>query len=185
MDEGKIKEAARLFLEGIGEDPAREGLLQTPERIARMCHELFAGYTASAEEHLATRFAAPGGGIVVERDIRFYSVCEHHLLPFFGRAAIAYLPQGEVVGLSKLARTVEVFARRLQLQERLTAQVADAVAQSISPRGVLVVTEAEHLCMTMRGARAAGSRTQTSALRGGMRSDPRTRAEVLSLLTGK
>ena len=124
MDEGKIKEAARLFLEGIGEDPAREGLLQTPERIARMCHELFAGYTASAEEHLATRFAAPGGGIVVERDIRFYSVCEHHLLPFFGRAAIAYLPQGEVVGLSKLARTVEVFARRLQLQERLTAQVA-------------------------------------------------------------
>ena len=182
MDEGKIKEAARLFLEGIGEDPAREGLLQTPVRIARMCHELFAGYTASAEEHLATRFAAPGGGIVVERDIRFYSVCEHHLLPFFGRAAIAYLPQGEVVGLSKLARTVEVFARRLQLQERLTAQVADAVAQSISPRGVLVVTEAEHLCMTMRGVAKPGSTTLSVAARGEFETDGALRADALRLL---
>lgn len=182
MDEGKIKEAARLFLEGIGEDPAREGLLQTPERIARMCHELFAGYTTSAEEHLATRFAAPGGGIVVERDIRFYSVCEHHLLPFFGRAAIAYLPQGEVVGLSKLARTVEVFARRLQLQERLTAQVADAVAQSISPRGVLVVTEAEHLCMTMRGVAKPGSTTLSVAARGEFETDGALRADALRLL---
>lgn len=182
MDEGKIKEAARLFLEGIGEDPAREGLLQTPERIARMCHELFAGYTASVEEHLATRFAAPGGGIVVERDIRFYSVCEHHLLPFFGRAAIAYLPQGEVVGLSKLARTVEVFARRLQLQERLTAQVADAVAQSISPRGVLVVTEAEHLCMTMRGVAKPGSTTLSVAARGEFETDGALRADALRLL---
>lgn len=182
MDEGKIKEAARLFLEGIGEDPAREGLLQTPERIARMCHELFAGYTASAGEHLATRFAAPGGGLVVERDIRFYSVCEHHLLPFFGRAAIAYLPQGEVVGLSKLARTVEVFARRLQLQERLTAQVADAVAQSISPRGVLVVTEAEHLCMTMRGVAKPGSTTLSVAARGEFETDGALRADALRLL---
>ena len=182
MDEGKIKEAARLFLEGIGEDPAREGLLQTPERIARMCLELFAVYTDSAEEHLATRFAAPGGGFVVERDIRFYSVCEHHLLPFFGRAAIAYLPQGEVVGLSKLARTVEVFARRLQLQERLTAQVADAVAQSISPRGVLVVTEAEHLCMTMRGVAKPGSTTLSVAARGEFETDGALRADALRLL---
>ncbi len=182
MDEAKIREAARLFLEGIGEDPEREGLLETPERIARMCHELFAGYGEDARVHLATRFAAPGGGIVIERDIHFYSVCEHHLLPFFGRAAVAYLPKGEVVGLSKIARTVEVYARRLQLQERLTAQVADAVYNELAARGVLVLTEAEHLCMTMRGVAKPGSTTLSLAVRGEFERDAALRAEALRLL---
>lgn len=183
MDEEKIREAARLFLEGIGEDPLREGLMDTPGRIVRMCHELFAGYGSDASEHLATRFEAPaGGGVVIERGIRFYSVCEHHLLPFFGQAAVAYLPESEVVGLSKIARTVEVYARRLQLQERMTAQIADALAGSLSARGVLVVTEAEHLCMSMRGVSKPGSTTLSFAARGEFEADGALRAEAFRLL---
>ena len=153
MDDKKIREGVRLLLEGIGEDPSREGLLETPCRIARMYEELFAGMTQDASQPL-------------EKDIVFYSTCEHHLLPFYGKAHVAYLPDKKVAGLSKLARTVEIFARRLQLQERMTAQIADAVMEHLSPKGVMVMLEAEHMCMTMRGIKKPGSRTVTYAARG-------------------
>ena len=182
MDAEKIKRGVRLLLEGIGEDPQREGLIETPDRIARMYSELAAGYSEDPAEHLGVRFHVEEGGIVLEKDIRFYSMCEHHLLPFYGRAAVAYVPEGEVVGLSKIARTVEVFARRLQLQERMTEQIAEAFMTGLRPKGVMVYVEAEHLCMTMRGARAAGALTQTSALRGCMRTEAKTRNEVMLLL---
>ena len=182
VNEDKIKQAITLLLEGIGEDPSREGLKETPERIARMYEEIFSGMEEKADVHLSKRFHVSNNEMVLEKDITFYSMCEHHLLPFYGKAHVAYIPNGEVVGLSKLARTVEVFAKRPQLQERLTAQIADAIMEQLNPLGVMVVIEAEHMCMTMRGARAAGSKTQTSALRGIMRTDAKTRAEVLSLL---
>ena len=148
MDAEKIKRGVRLLLEGIGEDPQREGLIETPDRIARMYSELAAGYSEDPAEHLGVRFHVEEGGIVLEKDIRFYSMCEHHLLPFYGTAAVAYIPNGEVVGLSKIARTVEVYAKRLQLQERMTAQIADAFMQNLAPKGVMVFVEAEHMCMT-------------------------------------
>ncbi len=150
MDAEKIKQGVRLLLEGMGEDPAREGLVETPDRIARMYEELCAGYGEDAGEHLGVRFRVEESGIVLEKDIRFYSMCEHHLMPFYGTAAVAYIPQGEVVGLSKIARTVEVYAKRLQLQERMTAQIADAFMEKLAPKGVMVFVEAEHMCMTMR-----------------------------------
>lgn len=156
----------RLLLEGIGEDTEREGLRETPERIARMYAELFQGMDEDAGAHLAKRFSTGSREIVLEKDIPFYSVCEHHLLPFYGKAHVAYLPAGEVVGLSKLARTVEVFARRPQLQEQLTAQIADALMEHLRPEGAMVLVEAEHLCMTMRGVQKPGSRTATLAVRG-------------------
>ena len=183
MDTEKIKKAVVMLLEGIGEDPNREGLLETPDRIAKMYEEICGGMTVDAKEHLSKVFTVDSDEMVVERDIHFYSMCEHHMLPFFGKVHIAYIPKGEVVGLSKLARTVEVYARRLQLQERMTAQIADAIMDCLNPAGVMVVCEAEHLCMTMRGARASGAQTRTSALRGTMRSDARARAEAISLLT--
>lgn len=182
MEQEKIMQAVRLLLEGIGEDPEREGLSGTPGRIVRMSAELFSGYGSDASEHLSTRFTAPGSGMVIERGIRFYSVCEHHLLPFFGQAAVAYLPGDEVVGLSKIARTVEVYARRLQLQERMTGQIADAFMRSLSPRGVLVVTEARHLCMEMRGVAKPDSTTLNFAARGEFESDAGLRAEAFRLL---
>lgn len=151
MDKEKIEEGVRLILEGIGEDINREGLLETPDRIARMYKELAAGYTDDAAKHLKKRFHVDNNDMVLEKDIPFYSFCEHHMLPFYGTAAIAYIPNGEVVGLSKMARTVEVFAKRFQLQERLTAQVADAFMEELKPQGVMVLVEAEHMCMTMRG----------------------------------
>lgn len=166
MDAEKIRRGVRLILEGMGEDPEREGLVETPDRIARMYGELAAGYNEDAAEHLAVRFEASGSGIVLEKDIHFYSMCEHHLLPFFGTAAVAYVPDGEVVGLSKIARTVEVYARRLQLQERMTEQIADAFMRGLAPKGVMVLVEAEHLCMTMRGVKKPGSKTVTTAARG-------------------
>ncbi len=166
IDEEKIKQAVTLFLEGIGEDPAREGLVETPDRIARMCGELFAGLDAAPQEHLSKRFTAGGSEMVVEKDIPFYSVCEHHLLPFFGHAHIAYVPDGEVVGISKLARTVEVFAKRPQIQERLTGQICDAIMDCLHPKGVMVMLEAEHMCMSMRGVRKPGTQTVTTAVRG-------------------
>ena len=183
MDTEKIKKAVVMLLEGIGEDPDRAGLLETPDRIAKMYEEICGGMTVDAKEHLSKVFTVDSDEMVVERDIHFYSMCEHHMLPFFGKVHIAYIPKGEVVGLSKLARTVEVYARRLQLQERMTAQIADAIMDCLNPAGVMVVCEAEHLCMTMRGARASGAQTRTSALRGTMRSDARARAEAISLLT--
>ena len=151
IDQNKIKEGVRLLLEGIGEDPSREGLLETPDRIARMYAELFAGMEETPSTHLSKMFQTTNSEMVLEKDITFYSTCEHHMLPFFGKVHIAYIPDGQVVGLSKLARTVEVYARRLQLQEQLTDQIAEALMTCMQPKGVLVMTEAEHLCMTMRG----------------------------------
>lgn len=166
IDESKIREGVRLMLEGIGEDPSREGLLETPERIARMYREIFGGLEQQAAEPLARTFHTESADIVLEKDITFYSTCEHHLLPFYGKAHVAYIPDGKVVGLSKLGRTVEIFARRPQLQERLTAQIADAVMEHLKPKGVMVMLEAEHMCMTMRGIRQPGSRTVTFVAKG-------------------
>ncbi len=166
MDSEKIKEGVRLILEGVGEDIHREGLLETPDRIARMYEELAAGYTDDAAAHLAKRFHVESNDMVLEKDIQFYSFCEHHMLPFYGKAAIAYIPDGEVVGLSKIARTVEVFAKRFQLQERLTAQIADVFMEQLKPKGVMVLIEAEHMCMTMRGIKKPGAKTVTVVTRG-------------------
>ena len=166
MDKDKIKQAVQLFLEGIGEDVDREGLQETPERIANMCEELFAGIGTSAKEHLSKTFTSTQKDIVIEKDITFYSVCEHHLLPFYGNVHIAYVPDGEVVGISKLARTVEVFARRTQIQEEMTNQIADAIMEHLQPKGVMVMVEAEHMCMTMRGIKKPGTRTISYAVRG-------------------
>ena len=166
MNQDKIKEGVRLILEGIGEDINREGLLETPDRIARMYEELAAGYTDDAAVHLKKRFHVDNNDMVMEKDIHFYSFCEHHMLPFYGNAAIAYIPNGEVVGLSKIARTVEVFANRFQLQERLTAQIADAFMEELKPKGVMVLGQAEHMCMTMRGIKKPGTRTVSVVTRG-------------------
>ncbi|MCQ2486502.1 MAG: GTP cyclohydrolase I FolE [Clostridia bacterium] len=171
MDQEKIKQGVNLILEGIGEDPNREGLLETPDRIARMCEEVFGGLTQSAEPHLTKKFSASGDNIVVEKDITFYSVCEHHLLPFYGKAHVAYIPNGKVAGLSKLARTVEVYARRPQIQENLTSQIADALEQYLEPKGVMVMIEAEHMCMTMRGVQKPGTKTTTVVSRGAFAED--------------
>ena len=166
VDQEKIRQAMVLYLEGIGEDPTREGLRETPDRIARMCEEIYAGMDTTADEHLSRRFSVSGNELVVEKDITFYSMCEHHLLPFFGKAHIAYVPDGQVVGLSKLARTVGVYARRPQIQERLTTQIADEIMEQLCPQGVMVVLEAEHLCMSMRGVCKPGTTTMTMAARG-------------------
>lgn len=166
MNQDKIKEGVRLILEGIGEDVDREGLLETPDRIARMYEELAGGYTDDAGVHLKKRFHVNNNDMVMEKDIHFYSFCEHHMLPFYGNAAIAYIPNGEVVGLSKIARTVEVFAKRFQLQERLTAQIADAFMEELKPKGVMVLVQAEHMCMTMRGIKKPGTKTVSVVTRG-------------------
>ena len=165
-DQGKIRQAVRLLLEGIGEDPQREGLLETPDRIARMYEELCAGINEDASEHLQKTFHVENNEMVVEKDITFYSLCEHHLLPFYGKVHIAYIPDVKVAGLSKLARTVEVFARRLQLQERFTVEIADALMEYLQPKGAMVMVEAEHMCMTMRGIKKPGSQTVTIVKRG-------------------
>ena len=166
MDQEKIRQGVRLILEGIGEDVNREGLIETPDRIARMYEEIAGGMTEDAGTHLAKRFHVDNNEMVVEKDITFYSMCEHHMLPFYGKAHVAYVPDGTVVGLSKIARTVEVFARRLQLQEQLTAQIADAFMEHLHPQGVMVMIEAEHMCMTMRGIKKPGAQTVTVVTRG-------------------
>lgn len=166
MNREKIKEAVRLLLEGIGEDVEREGLRETPDRVARMYEEICGGMEENAREHLARVFPVEHNEMVMEKDIVFYSVCEHHLMPFYGKVHIAYIPDGRVAGLSKLARTVEVYARRLQIQERMTGQIADAVMTYLAPQGVMVMVEAEHMCMTMRGVKKPGSRTVSIAMRG-------------------
>ncbi len=184
MDKPRIEAAVREILIAIGEDPDREGLIETPSRVARMYEEIFAGLEDDPKQHLKIFTEENNDEMVVVRDIPLYSMCEHHLIPFFGKAHIAYIPgNGKVIGLSKLARIVSSFAKRPQLQERLTAQVADFLHENLQPKGVAVVVEAEHLCMTMRGARASGAQTRTSAMRGIMRSDARTRAEALTLLS--
>lgn len=166
IDQKKIEEAIRLLLEGIGEDPKREGLIETPNRIARMYEEVCGGMEQDASEHLKKTFTVNSHEIVIEKDITFYSMCEHHMLPFYGKAHVAYIPNGKVVGLSKIARTVEVYARRLQLQEQMTAQIADALQECLQPQGVMVMLEAEHMCMTMRGIQKPGSQTVSIAKRG-------------------
>lgn len=166
FDHEKIKEGVRLILEGVGEDVEREGLSETPDRVARMYEEIFAGMYQDAAEPLSKRFHVAGNEMVLEKDIVFYSTCEHHLMPFFGKAHVAYIPKGEVVGLSKIARTVEVFAKRPQLQEQLTAQIADAINEQLHPMGVMVMLEAEHTCMTMRGVKKPGSKTVSYVTRG-------------------
>lgn len=159
IDKEKLQKAVELIIEAVGEDPDREGLRETPERVARFYEEVLAGYRDDAAQHLSKTFECENNDLVLEKDISFFSLCEHHLMPFFGKVHIAYIPNGRVVGLSKLARTVEVFARRFQLQERMTSQIAQAVFQELSPSGVIVVSEAEHLCMTMRGVKKVGSST--------------------------
>ena len=185
MDKQRIENAVREILSAIGEDPDREGLQETPKRVANMYAEIFAGMEDDPKRHLKIFNESNNDEMVVVRDIPMYSMCEHHLLPFVGKAHIAYIPSdGKVIGLSKLARIVDSFSKKPQLQERLTSQIADFLEENLSPKGIAVVIEAEHLCMTMRGARAAGAKTQTSALRGIMRQDARTRAEAMSLLRG-
>lgn len=166
IDKKKIEQAISLLLEGIGEDVNREGLKETPVRVARMYEEICGGMYEEAGTHLQKRFHVENNEMVLEKDITFYSLCEHHLMPFFGKAHIAYIPDGEVAGLSKIPRTVEVFSRRLQLQEQLTAQIADALVEHLNPKGVMVMLEAEHLCMTMRGVKKPGSKTVTTVTRG-------------------
>jgi len=183
MDIPRIESAVREILLAVGEDPGREDLRETPMRVAHMCAELFEGLAEDPAKHLKV-FHQASDEMVIVRDIPFYSMCEHHLVPFFGKAHIAYLPRGgKVIGLSKLARIVNCYARRPQLQERLTSQVADLLYRGLPCAGVAVVLEAEHLCMTMRGAKASGAQTRTSALRGLMREGP-TRAEAMGLLKG-
>jgi GTP cyclohydrolase I len=179
VDQERIERAVREILIAVGEDPDRDGLLDTPARVARMYAEQFAGLRQRPEDVLTTVF-------VLVRDIEIYSMCEHHLVPFFGKAHIGYIPnvKGEITGLSKLARLVDVYARRPQVQERITCQVADALMRILEPRGVIVVIECEHLCMSMRGVRKPGATTVTSAVRGIFRKEARTRAEAMSLLFG-
>jgi GTP cyclohydrolase I len=166
VDKNKIEEGVRLILEGIGEDIHREGLLDTPERISRMYEEIFGGLYEDAGIHLSKTFQAKDNEMIMEKDIVFYSTCEHHLMPFYGKCHVAYIPNGKVVGLSKLARTVEVYARRPQIQEQLTAQIADAVMDHLNAKGAMVMMEAEHMCMTMRGVKKTGSSTVTVVSRG-------------------
>lgn len=166
MDYEKIEQAVMLFLEGIGEDISREGLKDTPKRIAKMCEQIFGGYREDEKTHLTRTFRAMTGNMVVEKEIPFYSVCEHHFLPFYGKVHIGYIPDGKVVGLSKLARTVEVYARRAQIQEQLTEQIAEAIMEHLQPKGVMVMIEAEHMCMTMRGVQKPGTKTTTYVTKG-------------------
>ncbi|MCR5655249.1 MAG: GTP cyclohydrolase I FolE [Lachnospiraceae bacterium] len=172
VDQEKVKQAVRLLLEGVGEDINREGLKDTPDRVARMYAEVLSGMDEDSAVPLSKTFHAGHNEMVLEKDITFYSLCEHHLMPFFGKAHVAYIPNGKVVGLSKIARTVEVYARRLQIQEQMGAQIADAIAKELDAKGVMVMLEAEHTCMTMRGVKKPGSRTVTIVTRGAFADDP-------------
>lgn len=182
VDIEKAEQAIRDLLVAIGEDPDRPGLVETPKRCAKMYQELLSGMDTTAEEHLSKQFDVPHSEFLLEKDIQFYSLCEHHMLPFFGHVHIAYLPSDKVVGLSKLGRTVEVYARRLQLQEQMTAQIADDVMEYLNARGVMVVIEAEHLCMTMRGVKKPGTQTMTVACRGVFEEDLHLQQTCLSLI---
>jgi len=183
VNKPQIEQAVRLILEAIGEDPNREGLLDTPKRVAKMYEEVFSGLNEDPKEHFKTVFGEDHEELVLVKDIPFYSMCEHHLVPFYGKAHVAYIPKGgRVTGLSKLARAVEAVAKRPQLQERITSTVADSIVETLEPHGVMVVVEAEHMCMTMRGIKKPGAMTITSAVRGLLEHDASSRAEVLSLI---
>jgi GTP cyclohydrolase IA len=187
IDLPRIERAVREILAAIGEDPDRDGLAATPARVARAYAEQFSGLAQDPEDVLGTVFDADHDELILVRDIEVYSTCEHHLVPFFGRAHVAYIPneKGQITGLSKLARLVDVYARRPQVQERMTSQIADALMRVLEPRGALVVIEAEHLCMSMRGVRKPGAKTVTSAVRGIIRDSASTRAEAMSLLLNR
>ncbi|MBB6443419.1 GTP cyclohydrolase I FolE [Bacillus benzoevorans] len=183
MDSKRIESAVREILFAIGENPDREGLVETPKRVARMMEEVFAGLNKDPKEHARTVFYENHEEMVLIKDIQFSSMCEHHLVPFFGVAHIAYLPKnGRVIGLSKIARILEDVSKRPQLQERITSTVADLLMESLDPRGVIVVLEAEHMCMTIRGVKKQGAKTVTSAVRGTFKSDSKSRNEVLSFI---
>ena len=182
VDQEKVREGVRLILEGIGEDINREGLIETPDRIARMYCELAGGMDQNAETHLEKRFHVDNADMVLEKDITFYSMCEHHLMPFYGKAHVAYIPDGKVTGLSKLARTVDVYARRPQIQERLTVQIADALERVLQPKGVMVMLEAEHTCMTMRGIKKPGSKTMTVITRGEFKNNIELQKQFLAMV---
>jgi GTP cyclohydrolase IA len=186
VDLDKIERGVRLILEGVGEDAEREGLQRTPRRVAEMYAELTAGMREDAREHVKPLPGDKHDEMVIVRGIHFASLCEHHLAPFVGKCHIAYIPKaGRIVGLSKLARLVDTFARRLQVQERLTSEIADTLFEGLKPVGVMIVMEAEHTCMTIRGVKKPGAITITSAIRGGFRKDPRTRAEAMALIREK
>jgi len=185
IDQRRIEEAVLSILEAIGEDPKREGLVGTPRRIAEMYSELFVGLDLDPKAELTVSYEEGHHEMVILRDIPFYSMCEHHLLPFYGLVHIGYIPKGSVIGMSKLARAVEVLSRRPQIQERLTTQIAETILQALNPDGVAVVIQAEHMCMTLRGVKKPGSNVITSATRGLFRSKAATRAEFLSLVQGK
>jgi GTP cyclohydrolase I len=187
VDTDRVARAISEILVAIGEDPQRDGLRATPQRVAAMYEELFSGITDDPARHLTVTFAADHDEMVMVREIPFASVCEHHLIPFIGRAHVAYIPNsdGRITGISKLARLVDGFARRPQVQERMTTQIADAIESALDPRGVLVVVEAEHLCMSMRGVKKPGTVTVTSSVRGLFRSDPATRAEAMQFIHGR
>lgn len=182
MNKEKIMEGVKLILEGVGEDVNREGLIETPDRIARMYMEIFDGIGKDAEEVLSKTFSVENNDLVLEKDITFFSMCEHHLVPFFGKAHIAYIPKGKVAGLSKLARTVEIYAKKPQLQERLTTEIADALMKYLDAEGAMVVIEAEHTCMTMRGVKKPGAKTVTTTYRGVFREDIELRREVMNFI---
>src|SRR5215813_11591568 len=184
VDRPRIEAAVREILAAVGEDPGREGLRETPARVARMYAELFAGLRQDPRQHLRRAFAVKYDEMVLVKDIAFESMCEHHLLPFLGKAHVAYLPNGKIVGLSKLARVVEVFSRRPQVQERMTEELADLLMRELAPRGVAVVLEASHTCMTIRGIRKGASVCVTSAMRGAFKDKQTTRAELMSLIYG-
>ncbi|MCR8846948.1 GTP cyclohydrolase I FolE [Rossellomorea sp. SC111] len=183
VNHGQIEEAVRLILEAIGENPNREGLLDTPKRVAKMYAEVFSGLDHDPKEYFETIFSEEHEELVLVKDIPFYSMCEHHLVPFFGKAHVAYIPRdGKVAGLSKLARAVESVAKRPQLQERITSTVADTIMETLLPHGAMVVVEAEHMCMTMRGVKKPGSSTVTTAVRGTFKENAQARSEVLSFI---
>ena len=184
LDRERVKAAVTELLQAVGEDPTREGLIDTPRRIAEMYEEIFGGLAVDPSSYLEVGFEVAHDEMVILRNIPFYSMCEHHFLPFHGEAHVGYIPDGRVVGISKLARVVEAFARRPQIQEQLTSQIAETVMATLKPDGVAVVIEAEHLCMTMRGVKKPGSRMVTSAMRGDFRASSVTRAEFLSLVHG-
>lgn len=186
VDLETIAQGVRLILEGIGEDPDRPGLRETPQRVAEMYAELTAGMREDASSHVVPLPGDKHDEMVIVKDISIASLCEHHLAPFVGKCHIAYIPkEGRILGISKLARLAETFSRRLQLQERLTTDIANTLYEALKPVGVMVVIEAEHTCMTLRGVRKAGAKTITSAVLGGFRNDPRTRSEAMALITGK
>jgi len=183
VDHEKIEKAVRMILEAIGENPDRSGLIETPQRVARMYEEIFQGLQQDPKEYLSKTFDEAHEELVLVKDIPFYSMCEHHLVPFFGKAHVGYIPRGgRVTGLSKLARAVEAVAKRPQLQERLTTEVANSIVETLRPYGVIVVIEAEHMCMTMRGVKKPGARTITSAVRGVFQKDSTARAEAMALI---